>query len=296
MNRKMLFIFNPCSGKGQLKNSLYEIIEIFTKGGYDVTVHPTQEKNDAFRTIQMTASQYDAIVVSGGDGTLNEAVRGIMEYPPEQRKPIGYIPSGTTNDFASSRGIPKDPVKAAEKIVNGAPTPGDVGMLNGQAFNYVAAFGAFTDVSYDTPQGVKNVLGQAAYVVEGIKRLPNLESIHVRVRGDETEIDDYFCVGCILNSTSMAGISFDGKYQVELDDGLFEMVLIKMPVTLLQAQEIVWAVLKGEEDTEKFKLIRSSEFEIDFDEEIKWTLDGEYGGAYKKAEIQVMNQAIEFIL
>ncbi|MDY3032146.1 MAG: YegS/Rv2252/BmrU family lipid kinase [Clostridia bacterium] len=296
MNKKMLFVFNPHSGKGQLKNSLFDIIDIFTKGGYEVTVHPTQEKNDAFRVIRAEASGFDVVVVSGGDGTLNEAVRGVMSFPQEERPPIGYIPSGTTNDFASSRGIPKEPVKAAEKIVNGTAVPGDIGMLNGNPFCYVAAFGAFTDVPYDTPQGAKNVLGQAAYLMEGIKRLPNIESIHIRLESEEADIDDYFCVGCVLNSTSMAGISFDGKYGVELDDGLFEAALVKMPVSLIQAQELVWTVIKGEEDTEKFRLIRSSEFVLDFDEEVKWTLDGEYGGAYRHAEIKVENKAVSFIL
>lgn len=294
MGKKMLFIFNPHSGKGQLKNCIYEIIEIFTKAGYDVTVRPTQDKNDAYRTVLSSHSEYSFIVVSGGDGTLNDVVRGMMTLPADNRIPIGYIPSGTTNDFASSRGIPKDPIKAAEKIINGGPFLGDVGFLNGNAFNYVAAFGAFTDVSYDTPQGVKNVLGQAAYLVEGIKRLPNIESFHVRV--PNADIDDYFCFGCVLNSTSMAGISFDGKYKVELDDGLFEFVLVKMPVSIIQAQEILFAVMKGEEETEKFRLIRSDSFDIEFDDPIKWTIDGEFGGTYKHVKINVCKQAIKFIL
>lgn len=294
MNKKMLFLFNPYSGKGQMKNHLYDILEIFTKAGYDVTVRPTQDKDDAYKTVSGVYPEYDIIVVSGGDGTLNEAVRALMNIPPERRVPIGYIPSGTTNDFASSRGIPKDPVKAAEKIINGKPFAGDVGLLNGIAFNYVAAFGAFTDVSYDTPQGVKNVLGQAAYLVEGIKKLPSIDSVHVRI--PSAGIDDDFCFGCVLNSTSMAGISFDGKYRVELDDGLFELVLIKMPVTIMQAQEILSAVLKGAEETEKFKLIRSSSFDIEFDDPVKWTLDGEFGGSFERVGIKVCQKAVNFML
>lgn len=294
MAEKMLLIFNPYSGKGQFKNSLFDIVEIFTGAGYDVTVHPTQDKDDAYKTAMRCSGEYSVIVVSGGDGTLNEVTRAMMTLDAAERVPLGYIPSGTTNDFASSRGIPKDPVKAAEKIVNGTPTPGDVGLLNGRAFNYVAAFGAFTDVSYDTPQGVKNVLGQAAYLVEGIKKLPTINSIHIRI--PDEDIDDSFCVGCVLNSTSMAGISFDGKYKVELDDGLFELALIKRPVTLIQAQEILSAVLKGEEQSEQFKLIRSGRFDIEFDEPVKWTLDGEFGGSFKRADIQVCGRAVDFIL
>ena len=296
MSKKMLFVFNPFSGKGQLKNCLYDVIDVFTKGGYEVTVYPTQGKDDAFNIVGSTAHKYDVITASGGDGTLNEVVRGIMKYPIYERRPIGYIPSGTTNDFAMSRDIPKDLVKAAEKIIHGTPVAQDVGMLNGRTFNYVAAFGAFTDVSYDTPQGVKNVWGQAAYLVEGIKRLSSIGTFRVKFDGDDVCGDDEFCVGCILNSTSMAGISFGGKYDIKLDDGLFEAVMVKMPVSLMQLHEMLTTVLKGGEETDQFRLIRTSKLSIEFDEEVKWTLDGEYGGAYKNAEIEIKNRAVEFIL
>ncbi len=296
MNKKMLFIFNPYSGKGQLKNSLYEITDIFTKGGYDVTIHPTQGKNDAFELISNHAQEYDTVVVSGGDGTLNEAVRGMLKIPTENRCPVGYIPSGTTNDFATSRGIPKDPVKAAEHIITGTPTPEDIGLLNGNPFTYVAAFGAFTDISYDTPQEVKNVLGQAAYVVEGIKRIPALEPIQLTMKYNSYEIDDSFTVGCILNSTSMAGIGFSDKYDVQFDDGLFEILLIKKPITLTQAQELLWGVFTGEDQSEQFRLIRSSNAEFEFEVPEKWTIDGEYGGTFKNAKMEVLHKAISFIL
>lgn len=295
MKKKLLFVFNPYSGKAQLKNKLFEIIDTFTKQGYIVTVHPTQAPQDAFNLIKSQAYLYDIIVISGGDGTLKECVSAMMEYPLPERKPIGYIPSGTTNDFASSRNIPKDITKAVDKIINGSVITEDVGILNEKVFNYVAAFGAFTDVSYDTPQGAKNILGHAAYIFEGIKRLQNIESVHVHVTCGEIEIDDYFCFGCVLNSTSMAGISFDGKYAVELDDGLFEAVLVKLPVTILQAQEIIQAVMHGEEDTERFRVIRGSSLVFEFDDEIKWTLDGEYGGSHKQVSIKVENKAIRFI-
>lgn len=296
MSKKMLFVFNPFSGKGQLKNYLYDVIDVFTKDGYEVTVYPTQGKDDAFNIVGKTAHKYDVITASGGDGTLNEAVRGIMKYPIYERRLIGYIPSGTTNDFAMSRDIPKDPIKAAEKILHGTPVAQDVGMLNGRVFNYVAAFGAFTDVSYDTPQEAKNFLGQAAYLVEGIKRLSSIGTFRVKFDGDDVCGDDEFCVGCILNSTSMAGISFGGKYDIKLDDGLFEAVMVKMPVSIMQLHEMFTTVLKGGEATDQFRLIRTSKLSIEFDEEVKWTLDGEYGGAYKTAEIEIRNKAVEFIL
>lgn len=296
MDKKMLFIFNPLSGKGQIKGCLCDVIDIFTKGGYDVTVHPTQCQNDAFKLIEHTAADYDIIVVSGGDGTLNEAVHGILTLPPDVRPPIGYIPSGTTNDFAASRGIPKEPVKAAQQIINGKIKKEDIGLLNQNTFNYVAAFGAFTDVSYDTPQGAKNLLGHAAYVVEGIKRIPSIDAIHIHLKCDECEINDYFSVGCILNSTSMAGINFDGKFDIRFDDGLFEILLIKKPVTLMQAQEIIWAFFTGEDTGDQIRLVRTSYAEIEFDTEIKWTLDGEYGGSFKSVKMNVLDKAVSFVL
>lgn len=296
MNKKMLFIFNPHSGKGQLKNSLYEITDIFTKGGYDVTIHPTQGKNDAFELISNHAQEYDTVVISGGDGTLNEAVKGMLKIPFESRRPVGYIPSGTTNDFASSRGIPKDPVKAAELIITGSPVPEDIGLLNGTPFTYVAAFGAFTDVSYDTPQEAKNFLGQAAYVVEGIKRIPAIEPIQLTMKYNNYEIDDSFTVGCILNSTSMAGINFSEKYDIHFDDGLFEVLLMKKPITLSQTQELLWGVFTGEDQDDQFRLIRTSNAEFEFEVPEKWTLDGEYGGTFRTAKMEVLHKAISFIL
>ena len=296
MSKKILFIFNPLSGKGQIKNCLADVIDIFTKGGYDVTVHPTQLRNDAFELVERSANNFDIIVVSGGDGTLNEAVHGVLSYSAENRCPIGYIPSGTTMDFAASRGIPKEPVKAAEHIINGTPKKEDIGLLNGNTFNYVAAFGAFTDVSYDTPQGAKNIFGHAAYVVEGIKRIPTIDAIHVKLKYADGEIDDYFSMGCILNSTSMAGINFDGRYDISFDDGLFEILLVKKPVTLIQAQEFIWSVFTGTESGDQFRLVRSSFANIEFDNEIKWTLDGEFGGAFKNVRMDVLEKAVSFIL
>lgn len=296
MNKKMLFIFNPHSGRQTLKNSLFDIINTFTKGGYDVTVRPMQAPGDAYEMIRNTIHEFDTIVVSGGDGTLNEGVRGIMSFPKNERKALGYIPTGTTNDFAQSRGIPVDPIKAAENIVENHCFDGDIGIFNGNRyFNYVAACGAFTDVSYDTPQSSKNLFGHMAYLFEGLKRLTTLESFHISLKCETVEIDDDFFLLLVMNSTRMAGFPIDSMVEVDFSDGLFEIVLIKQPLNIIQMHEIFTAITNGQEDSSKFKLIRTARAEIQFDEKIKWTLDGEYGGSYDRVSIDVCNKAMKYI-
>ncbi len=299
MFKKLLFIFNPTSGKANIKNNIFEIIDIFTKADYDVTVHPTQCQDDAYITITNKAHEYDIVVVAGGDGTLNEAVRAMMTFDYENRKPIGYIPSGTTNDFAASRGIPTDIIEAAKHIAQGNTFECDIGLFNQKHFTYVAAFGAFTDVSYDTPQEAKNIFGQAAYVWEGVKRLTKIESHHITLTTDGKTIEGDFSLGLILNSTRLGGFDIkliDVQSIVDLTDGLFEIILVKKPVTLLQIQEILNVIINGGiEETDQFILIKASNAHICCDSEIKWTLDGEFGGAYKDVDISVLNKPIKFI-
>lgn len=296
MGKRMLFILNPHSGKQQMKNSLLDIIDIFTKGGYDVIVHPTQAAGEAYNIIKNAAAQYDSIVVSGGDGTLNEGVRGIMSLPPEKRMALGYIPTGTANDFAHSRGISTNLTEAAENIVKGKTFAGDIGVFNkNKFFNYVAAFGDLTEVSYDTAQSTKNVFGYMAYLFEGAKRLARLESYHVRLKCKEAEIEDDFFMVLVMNSTRMGGFSVDKMIKVDLSDGLFEIVLIKLPVNPIQIQEILTAITNDQEDSEKFKLIRTASAQIETDEEVKWTLDGEFGGRYRKVTIDVDKQGMKYM-
>lgn len=299
MSTKLLFIFNPTSGKANIKNHLFEIIDIFTKEDYDVTVHPTQCQDDAYNTIINKAQENDVVVVSGGDGTLNEAVRAMMTFDYESRKPIGYIPTGTTNDFAASRGISTDITEASRAIAKGDTFECDIGLFNQKHFTYVAAFGAFTDVSYDTPQEAKNIFGHAAYVWEGVKRLTKIESYHIKLTTKDETIEDDFSLGLILNSTHLAGFDLkriESENIIDLTDGLFEIVLIKKPVTFLQIQEILNVIINGEiKETDQFVLIKTSNAHISCDREIKWTLDGEFGGAYKEVDMTVLNKPIKFI-
>lgn len=297
MSEKLLFIFNPHSGKGQIKNHLLEIIDIFTKSDYAVTVRPTQARLDAYEYIKQHGKEYDRIVVSGGDGTLNEAVKGLMSFDADDRRCLGYIPAGTTNDFAATLNIPKNMIHAAEIAANGRPFRCDIGTFNDRTFNYVAAFGAFTDVSYDTPQEIKNTLGHMAYVWEGIKRLSNLQSYRVTIKYDGGEITDEIFLCIILNATSVGGIlSTERLMSVDLCDGLFEMIVFRQPTNILEFQSVLTGLMKGEASSEGYLIVKSSRFEFISAENIKWTLDGEYGGEMSHSVIQVLPSAMSFIV
>ena len=198
--KKMLFIYNPNSGMGLLKPKLSDVLDIFVKGGYEVTVYPTQKYHDAVRKMGEYEEQYDLVACSGGDGTLDEVVTGMMKR--EKKVPIGYIPAGTTNDFASSLHISKNMLEAADTVVNGVPFACDVGVFNQDYFVYIAAFGLFTDVSYETKQSMKNVLGHLAYILEGTKRIFNIPSYRIKVTHDGETIEDEFIYGMVTNSRS----------------------------------------------------------------------------------------------
>lgn len=293
--QKMLFLFNPRSGKAQLKNHLLEIIDIFTKAGYEVTARPTQRNNDAYEYVKTHAPAFDMIVVSGGDGTLNEAVRGIMEIPEEHRKSIGYIPTGTTNDFASNLGIPKDMLEAARIVVNGNARNVDIGTFNGRTFNYVAAFGAFTDISYETPQEIKNIFGQAAYLMEVVKKLSPIEKVFVSFKSGDIIRKGYYAVCLILNSAHVAGVKLNNYYSVDINDGKFEVALIEKPENILKLSQSISAIVQGKSSGPGFEVIKASEITIETDRPVKWTLDGEFGGEVSKANIGVLKSAAVFI-
>lgn len=293
----LLFIFNPYSGKGQIKSYLLDITDIFTKAGYKVTVRPTQAPLDAYEYIRLHAKEYDRIVISGGDGTLNEAVKGLMTFDAKKRCPLGYIPAGTTNDFASTLNIPKNMLEAAKIAVDGIPFKCDIGCFNGKFFNYVAAFGAFTDVSYDTPQGTKNMLGHAAYVLEAIKRLPSLPSYNVKIKFNGGEIEENVALCIVLNATSVGGIQTGGKLaDISLNDGLFELIVLKYPDSIIDIQSSFSSIMKGEQTGKGYMMLKSSKFEFISNREIKWTLDGEYGGNPSDAVIEVVPSAITYIV
>ena len=294
--KKMLFIYNPNAGKGLLKAKLSDVLDIMVKAGYELTVYPTQRYLDAYEKIVQMNDDYDMVVCSGGDGTLDEVVTGMMKRDKDKRVTIGYIPTGTTNDFANSLHISRNILQAAHTIVRGKPFACDVGKFNKDVFVYVAAFGLFTDVPYQTDQKLKSVLGHAAYVLEGMKRLSHIPSYSLKITNGDKVIEDEIMIGMITNSKSVAGFRNIMKKDVKFDDGEFEVTLIKKPKTLLEMQEIITALLKENFNTKYMYAFKAEELLIEADEEIPWTLDGEYGGQHDKVHIVNKKQALKIMV
>ena len=293
--KRLLFIYNPRAGKGALKAKLADISDIFVKAGYEVVAYPTQAYRDAYRKVQAyKEGDFDLVVCSGGDGTIDEVVSGMMKR--KDRCPIGYIPTGTTNDFANSLHIPKSLLKAADNAVNGTAFPCDIGRFNKGSFAYISAFGLFTDVSYETDQKVKNVLGHLAYVLEGTKRLLKVPSYKMKVTYDDQVIEDEFVFGMVTNSRSVGGFrSMVGK-DVVFDDGVFEVTLIKNPKNPIELQEILAALLIEQIDTRHMYTFRAKKILFEAVDEVAWTMDGEYGGSHKTVEIENIQKALKIMV
>ena len=292
--KKMLFVFNPKAGKGKIKTHLLDIVDIFSSHDYEIIIRSTQAPRDAYEKAKEYANSVDMIVCSGGDGTLDEVVTGIMEA--ESSVPIGYIPAGSTNDFANSLFMPKNMTKVAEMIMEEELYHCDIGRFNQKTFAYVAAFGLFTDVSYETDQDLKNVLGHVAYVLEGVKRLFDIKSYHMKVTSDEVQAEDDFIVGMITNSRSVGGFkNLTGK-NVDMNDGLFEVTLIAHPKNPLQLQEIITALVMAEDNTDLIYSFKTKKLTIESDEEVPWTLDGEFGGDHSYVDIENRHKALNLYL
>ena len=271
MRKKVLFIYNPKSGKGAIRSKLSEIVEKFAAGGYDVLIHPTDARGDAARTVRRLGADADLIVCSGGDGTVDEIVTSLMQTDPTLA--VGYIPSGSTNDFASSLGIPKNLLKAANTILDGNIYLCDIGSFNKKYFVYVAAFGAFTHIAYDTDQNLKNTLGHFAYLAKAGMEVFNLPTYHLSVRADNEVIEGDYTYGMITNSRFVGGIpNITGK-AVDMDDGMFEVTLVHTPANPLELTEIFTTLLSKDflqsPLVEKYK---ASRIRIHSTERIDWTL------------------------
>lgn len=303
MSKKALFIFNPHSGKGLIKNHLLEITDLLVKADYEVTVYPTQSRGDAKRKMRERDQDYALVVCSGGDGTLDEIVTGMIQSG--FKTTIGYIPAGSTNDFAKTLKIPTTMKKAAEIITLGNVFSCDVGRFNKDVFVYIAAFGLFTEVSYETPQEMKNMLGHMAYLLEGVKQLANIKSYLIKVTyvsetGEEVVIEDDFIYGMVTNSHSIGGFKsiagnvFKGK--VDLNDGLFEVTLIKVPKNPMELNSILAALTVADIDTKYMYNFKSGKLVFESEEEVAWTLDGEYGGKHTKVELLNDKGAMDIII
>ncbi|WP_186423121.1 diacylglycerol/lipid kinase family protein [Lacrimispora celerecrescens] len=284
--KKILFIFNPRSGKAQIRNKLMDILDIFTKAGYELLVQVTQRTGDAMEAAAAYGDSVDLVVCSGGDGTLNETISGLMKL--DNIPDLGYIPAGSTNDFASSLKISKSMVKAAEAAVFGEPFPIDIGCFCGDRhFVYIAAFGAFTEVSYLTPQDKKNVLGHQAYMLEGMKSLASIQSYELRIECEELTLEGEFIFGMITNTMSVGGFKGLVTQDVALDDGEFEVLLIRTPKTPLDLTNIINYMFLKEEPNEYVHKFRTRSLRILSKEPIDWVLDGEFGGT--RREVNIIN-------
>ncbi|MBO4877626.1 MAG: YegS/Rv2252/BmrU family lipid kinase [Ruminococcus sp.] len=295
--KKMYFLVNLIAGKAAIGDNLGEIINEFNKAGWEVTVRVTQDSDDASLMARYACDNgFGMLVCAGGDGTLSQCLQGIMSS--ERRIPIGYIPTGSTNDFARSLGIPASPMDAARWIVTGVPRACDVGGLNDAYFSYIAAFGAFTNVTYETPQQIKNIFGHAAYLVNGLLQVTNLRSKRMRVEWGDNCIEDDFIFGMVTNSSSVAGLLSMNDFL--LDDGVFEVTLIKKPANPVQLQQILHSLLNigVEIDKEYIRFFRTGKITFTSlgGDPVTWTRDGEYGGDSQINVIQSIPRAVEFLL
>lgn len=292
--KKLLLVFNPQAGKAEFAQSLFEVVDRFTKAGYAVTAYPTQAVGDAYQIITSRASDFDILCCSGGDGTLNEAINAIVRL--ERRPLFGYIPSGTTNDFATSLKIPKNIMEATDTIITGNPFAVDTGRFEEEHFAYVAAFGLFTEVTYGTSQAIKNVLGHAAYILEGVKRLYSIKAYECKIYADDEIISGNFIFAMVSNSASVGGFQMLPENIVSLDDGLFEVLLVKRPKSFIDLQNIIASMLGGQIYTDSLIIRKVSKIRVKSKTTIDWTLDGEYGGSTTDVTITNMHRAMEIIV
>lgn len=293
LRKTLLFIYNPMAGKEQIRNKLADIIQVFCEADFIVTLMATNRQNDAKNAVIEYGSRYDYVVCSGGDGTMNEVANGMMRL---HEKPIcGYIPAGTVNDFASSLRIPKIMRHAAELVTQGKVFRCDLGSFNDKFFTYVAGFGAFTEVSYTTPQEWKNMLGKTAYFIEGLKHLAEIKPHHMRITYDDGVVEDDFVLGLVSNSVSVAGYKAYQKEDIKMDDGLFEVLFIRDLKNALELQEVLNALLTKHLDATKMFRCSSRHLHIVSDDEVQWTLDGEDGGSWDEVDLFNHQQVLPII-
>ena len=295
MRKPLMLILNPNAGKGGSVTSVGHVTEELYNGGYLPTVYYTQGVGDATRLVLEHGMEYDCVTCAGGDGTLSETVAGLaqLSHPPV----LGYIPQGTTNDVATTLGLPKFPTLAARTIVRGKPMNLDVGKFgDDQYFTYIAAFGAFTEVSYETPKEIKQALGHMAYVLKGMEQLPKLTYYPTTVEYDDGVISGDMIFGSVSNSSSVAGIVKLREDQIALNDGLFEVTLVRNPKNVIEMNQIVTSILQSNFSTSSVTMLKSKHIKFTFDRPVKWTRDGEAGGAHKEVELTNLHSAIQIMV
>lgn len=294
-NKKLLLIVNPYSGRARMRTELLKVVEILSANKYEVTVYPTKSRGDATERVTMLSQdEFSIILVCGGDGTLNEVITGLMQA--KIQCPLGYIPSGTLNEWSSGLHISRNIMTAATDITTGRQISLDIGKFGNRYFCYTASFGAFTEASYSAPQDVKNVLGQAAYFFEGFKSLGNIKPVHLKFTCKDRVVEGDFLFGAISNSMSVGGIVKFDESVVKLNDGLFEVMLIRNPDNILKLQPVLDGILKQDLDREGIEFFHTDEITINFGKDVAWTLDGEYAAGAEEINITNLHNAINFIV
>lgn len=291
--KKMLFILNPNAGQRKANKYLVEILSIFNRAGYETEVFVTSGPGQAKKIAKNRAGEVDVIVCCGGDGTYNETMTGIMQG--RIPTPIGYIPAGSTNDFASSLGLSADPIEAAMTIAKGQAQNYDVGCFGGRHFAYVASFGAFTRTSYATPQSIKNSLGHMAYLLEGISELSQIKTYHLRFETEETVVEDDFLFGAICNSTSLGGLLKLDPGVVDMQDGKFELLLIRAPKDIMELTACLQALQTKKYNCKMMTFLNTGDLRVFAPEDMPWTLDGEKEDGHSIIEVRNLRQAISIM-
>ena len=291
--KKLLFIMNPFAGQKKANKVLPEILMLFTEAGYEINVSMTTGPGAATRLAAERGGRADLVVCCGGDGTLNETISGLMMAG--LKVPVGYIPSGTTNDFASSLKLSHNPVQAAKDIIEGQPVAYDIGKFGDRYFSYVASFGAFTKSSYAVPQTVKNALGHTAYILGGISELSQIRNEHVRMEIDGEVVEDDFLFGAICNSTSVGGILTLPPDRVDMRDGIFEVMLIRAARNLNEITECILAVQNQEYNCGMITFLPAKKIKITVDPFMAWTLDGEKADGYREILVENLHHAVQIV-
>lgn len=292
--KRLLLVMNPCAGVRRANRYLSNIASLFMKYGYEALLCMTEKRGDATAFVLSHVREVELVVAVGGDGTFNEVLAGLLQSGVAC--PLGYIPAGSTNDFGAGLGLSKNILRAAEDIVRGTPRPLDVGLFGDRYFSYVASCGAFTKVSYATPQNVKNALGHLAYVLEGIRDLGSLRPRHVRFETENAVFDDEYIFGAISNSTSVGGVLSLAPDVVDMNDGRFELLLIRAPHNLGELNECIRALTTKEYDAAMITLASAAQVTVTAPEDMDWTLDGEFARGQETIVVRNLHNAIHLLM
>lgn len=292
--KRMMFVINPAAGRSIIRDNLMGVTKTFADEDYIVSLYLTKRRGDATRFVAEDGNQYDLVVCAGGDGTLNEVINGLMQG--DVSTPLGYIPAGTTNDFANSHHLSRFPRQAARHIVQGVPRPHDIGVFNGRYFTYVAACGLFTDVSFSTPQALKNAFGRFAYYMEGAKKIPALaQEYSLKIEIDGEVRDNNYSFLAVANSLSLGGVLQFPEEYVSLSDGILEVLAIRAPQNPLELHALMRSMVEKDYNNRVIHCLHGRHIKITSEVPIAWTLDGEDGGQFREVEIAVHDKKINFI-